>query len=239
MFRFLIMFFAVALMVSCGNTGSKEKAKEVAAADEGWEILFDGTSTDAWRGYGKETFPEVGWVIEDGTLKVQGSGRGEAGGGGGDIITKKKYGNFELQLEWKVSEGGNSGIFYLAQEVEGDPIYMSSPEMQILDNEGHPDAILGIDGNRKAGSLYDLVPAVPQNSKPAGEWNHVKIIVFKGTVVHWMNGEQCCWNIISGPTSGKRCVQILNSKIGQISLTPLRKAILAFRIMAMMCGSGI
>jgi hypothetical protein len=127
--------------------------------------------------------------VEDGTLHVVGSGRGEAGGGG-DIITTQKYGNFELSLEWKVSEGGNSGIFYLAQEIEGEPIWKSSPEMQILDNERHADAKLGKDGNRQAGSLYDLIPAVPQNAKPAGEWNEVRIMVYKGTVVHYMNGEQ-------------------------------------------------
>lgn len=178
------------LIASCGNADNKKKAEAEAEVDtKDWVVLFDGTSTDNFRGYGKETFPETGWIIEDGALKVEGSGRGEAGGGGGDIITKNKYGNFELSLEWKVSEGGNSGIFYLAQEIEGEAIYMSSPEMQILDNERHPDALLGKDGNRKAGSLYDLIPAVPQNAKPAGEWNEVKIMVYKGTVVHWQNGE--------------------------------------------------
>ena len=187
---FSITMIASLFLASCGNSENK---KEEAAASESdsteWVVLFDGTSTDNFRGYGSETFPETGWVIEDGALKVQGSGRGEAGGGGGDIITKKKYRNFELSLEWKVSEGGNSGIFYLAQEIEGEPIYMSSPEMQILDNDRHPDALLGVDGNRKAGALYDLIPAVPQNAKPAGEWNEVKVLVYKGTVVHWMNGE--------------------------------------------------
>lgn len=183
------LFAVVAFMIaSCGNADNSKK-KEVAAENEGWIVLFDGSSTDNFRGYGKETFPESGWIIEDGALKVEGSGKGEAGGGGGDIITKEKYNNFELTLEWKVSEGGNSGIFYLAQEIEGEPIYMSSPEMQILDNEKHPDALLGKDGNRQAGSLYDLIPAVPQNAKPVGEWNEIKIMVYKGTVVHWQNGE--------------------------------------------------
>ncbi len=185
LFNVLIMVsLAAFLAVSCGP--SSENAKK---AEEDWVVLFDGTSTDNFRSYGKETFPEQGWIIEDGALKVEGSGKGEAGGGGGDIITINKYGDFELSLEWKVSEGGNSGIFYLAQELEGKPIYVSSPEMQILDNEKHIDANLGKEGNRQAGSLYDLIPAVPQNAKPAGEWNHIKILVYKGTVVHWMNGE--------------------------------------------------
>jgi hypothetical protein len=174
------------MIFSCGQGGGKKAAEK--AADEGWIVLFDGSSTDEWRGYGKEEFPSGAWVIEDGTLHIKGSGRGEAGSGG-DIITKRKFSNFELEMEWKVSEGGNSGILYLAQEIPGEPIWKSAPEMQILDNERHPDARLGKDGNRQAGSLYDLIPAVPQNSKPVGEWNHVKIMVYKGTVVHWMNGE--------------------------------------------------
>jgi len=188
---FSLIFVSALILMSCGNTDKKEaEAKtETETEDEGWIVLFDGTSTDNFRGYGSETFPESGWIIEDGALKVEGSGKGEAGGGGGDIITKKMYKNFELSLEWKVSEGGNSGIFYLAQEIEGKPIYMSAPEMQILDNVKHPDAMLGKDGNRQAGALYDILPAVPQNTRPVGEWNKIKVLVYKGTVVHWMNGE--------------------------------------------------
>lgn len=156
---------------------------------EGWVLMFDGKTTDGWRGYNLTAFPEKGWVIEDGTLKVIGSSKGEAGGGG-DLLYDKKFRNFELSLEWKVSEGGNSGIFYLAQEIPGEPVWKSAPEMQILDNEKHPDAKLGVDGNRAAGSLYDLIPGDLQAVKPAGEWNKVKILVYKGTVVHYVNGKQ-------------------------------------------------
>lgn len=157
--------------------------------DNGWQLLFDGQSTDGWRGYLKDEFPSQGWTIEDGAIKVIGSGAGEAGGGG-DIIYDEEFESFEFALEWKVSEGGNSGIFYLAEEIEGEPIFTSAPEMQILDNERHPDARLGRDGNRMAGSLYDLIPAKPQNSKPAGEWNSVRITVQDGKVKHFQNGEQ-------------------------------------------------
>jgi hypothetical protein len=192
----LLALLLIAFMnTSCGTSGNDKEGEEAkaedveATAEDEWTILFDGTSTENFRGYGQEDFPEKGWEIVDGTLHCIGSGKGEAGGQGGDIITREKYGNFELSLEWKVSEGGNSGIFYLAQELEGKPIYMSAPEMQILDNERHPDAKLGTDGNRQAGSLYDLIPADPQNARPAGEWNEVKIMVYKGTVVHTQNGE--------------------------------------------------
>lgn len=174
-------------MYSCKPKAPKEGV--VTTQEEKWTVLFDGTSTAGWRGYGKEKFPETGWVIEDGALKCVGSRAGEAGGGGGgDIIYDKKFKDYRLKLEWKISEGGNSGIFYLAQE-STDPIWKTAPEMQVLDNVKHPDALLGKDGNRKAGSLYDLIPAVPQNTKPAGEWNEVEIMIYQGTVVHKQNGE--------------------------------------------------
>ncbi len=186
-----ILGLALVLFIgtSCGSSGDKKGKEKETTVEEEWTVLFDGTSTDNFRGYLKEDFPAEGWEITDGTLRCIGSGMGEAGGKGGDIITRNKYSDFELTLEWKISEGGNSGIFYLGQELEGKPIYMSAPEMQILDNERHPDAKLGKDGNRQAGSLYDLIPAVPQNAKPAGEWNKVRIMVYQGTVVHEQNEE--------------------------------------------------
>jgi hypothetical protein len=172
------------ITTSCGS--GKKAAK--TGKEEKTTVLFDGKSTAGWRGYNKPAFPEKGWEIVDGSLHVIGSGAGEAGGSGGDIIYDKKFSDFELSLEWKISEGGNSGIFILAQEIPGEPIYKSSPEMQVLDNDKHPDAKLGVNGNRMAGSLYDLIPAKPQNTKPVGQWNQVKIMVYQGTVVFTQNG---------------------------------------------------
>ncbi len=186
--KMIFVLVIAASFVSCGS-GKKAKSSETKqAVTEVWTSLFNGSSTQGWRGYNKPAFPEKGWEIVDGTLHCIGSGAGEAGGSGGDIIYDKKFGNFELSLEWKISQGGNSGIFILAQEIPGVPIYESAPEMQILDNERHPDAKLGVNGNRMAGSLYDLIPAVPQNTKPAGEWNKVSIICYQGTVVFNQNG---------------------------------------------------
>ena len=156
---------------------------------DGAIILFCGKSLYGWRGYNKDVVPGR-WIIdeEEGALKFNGSGTGEGQeGDGGDIIFAHKFKNFELELEWKVSKGGNSGIFYLAQEIKGHPIYISAPESQILDNENHPDAKLGIAGNRQSTSLYDMIAAEPQNAKPFGEWNKTKIMVYKGTVVHYQN----------------------------------------------------
>ena len=191
--KVLMMAAMVSMLASCGGNGAKKA--EAPADDANVVVLFDGTSLDGWRGYGKDHVPSR-WVIEDGCLKFNGSGGGEAQtGDGGDIIfAAQKFKNFELELEWKVSKGGNSGIFYLAQEVKKEdgtyePIYISAPECQVLDNENHPDARLGKDGNRMSTSLYDMIPAKPQNSKPHGEWNKVKILCYKGTVVHYQNDE--------------------------------------------------
>jgi len=187
--NFILSVILFVSLVSCGS-GKAGKSAGKKLAEQGWIVLFDGTSTAGWRNYNKPTFPEKGWEIIDGTLHCIGSGRGEAGGGGGDIIYDKKFSNFHLKMEWKISEGGNSGIFYLAQEgPEWDYIYKTAPEMQVLDNERHPDAQAGKDGNRQAGSLYDLIPAKPQNAKPAGEWNTAEIKVYKGSVWHIQNGE--------------------------------------------------
>lgn len=173
------------IAASCGS--SKKSMSGSQKQDEGWISLFDGKTTTGWRGYNKTAFPEKGWEVVDGTLHCIESGTGEAGLGG-DIIYDKKFSNFELSLEWKIGQGGNSGVFILAQEIPGEPIYKGSPEMQILDNDRHPDAKLGKDGNRMAGSLYDLIPAKPQNTKPVGEWNQVGILCYQGTVVFKSNG---------------------------------------------------
>lgn len=164
---------------------------------DGFITLFDGKTLNGWRGYGMDSAPES-WSVEDGAIHLVGSGTGEAQmEGGGDLIFAHKFKNFELEFEYKISKGGNSGVFYLAQEVTTNvdgkdeylPIWQSASEYQVLDNANHEDAKLGVDGNRQSASLYDMIPAKPQNAKPFGEWNKGKITVFKGTVIHAQNGE--------------------------------------------------
>ena len=166
--------------------------------EDGFIRIFDGETFNGWRGYGKDRVPSK-WAIQDGCITFNGTGGGEAQeGDGGDLIFAHKFKNFIFEFEWKVEKAANSGVFYLAQEVttkndkgeeQYEPIYISCPEYQILDNENHPDSFLGVDGNRKSASLYDMIPAKPQNQNPYGEWNKGKIMVFQGTVVHYQNDE--------------------------------------------------
>jgi hypothetical protein len=143
-----------------------------------WIVLFDGTSTDAWRGYQRQDFPSDGWKIENGSLKTI------VGGDQCDIITKEKYSDFELDLEWRVAPGGNSGIFYRATE-DYPAMWQSAPEMQVLDDSLHPD---GKNSKTSAGSLYDLIAPTNKVLRPVGEYNQVRILVQGNHVEHWLNG---------------------------------------------------
>ena len=129
---------------------------------EGWKLLWDGKTTNGWRGAKIQTFPEKGWRIEDGVLKVE-KANGAESGNGGDIVTEKNYHNFILKVDFKITEGANSGIKYFVDPDmnlgEGSAI---GCEFQILDDLRHPDAKLGVKGNRKLGSLYDRIPAPDQ-----------------------------------------------------------------------------
>lgn len=141
----------------------------------GWRLLFDGRTTEGWRGYRKSTVPD-GWKVIDGTLTRV----AEAG----DIVSRQEFANFELALEWKISKGGNSGIMYRVTEA-ADASYESGPEMQVLDDAAHPD---GRSPLTSAGAAYGLYPAPPGVAKPAGEWNAVRIVVNGNHVEHWLNG---------------------------------------------------
>ena len=143
----------------------------------GWKLLFDGQTTKGWRGYQKKAAP-AGWVVEDGTL----TRAAEAG----DLITVKQYQDFELSLEWKISEGGNSGIMYRVTE-GGGATYESGPEMQVLDDARHAD---GRNRLTSAGSAYGLYSAPAGIVRPAGEWNAVRIVVKGRHVEHWLNGQK-------------------------------------------------
>ncbi len=144
-------------------------AKEKEA---GWQLLFDGESADQWRNFKKDTLSD-GWQVKDGALV-------RAGDGAGSIVSKKEYAAFELKLDYKISKGGNSGLMFHVKETEGAP-WMTGPEVQIQDNEHAHDPQL-------AGWLYQLYPAEKDATKPAGEWNTLRILITPEKCVHWMNG---------------------------------------------------
>lgn len=158
---------------------------------QGWVLLWDGKTTNGWRSAKAPTFPAKGWAIKDGTLMVLGA-EGKESADGGDIITTKKYGNFELLVDFKITPGANSGIKYFVDpnlnKKAGSAI---GPEFQILDDERHPDAKLGRDGNRTIGSLYDIITAkADKKVNPPGEWNTARIVAKGKHVEHWLNGEK-------------------------------------------------
>ena len=156
---------------------------------DGWKLLWDGKTTDGWRGARLDEFPEQGWQIADGVLSVLASDGAESAAGG-DIVTKKLYGEFELKVDFMITEGANSGIKYFVDtDINRGPGSSIGLEYQILDDKRHPDAKLGRDGNRTMSSLYDLIAADPNKPvNPIGEWNTAHLIVKGNHVEHWLNG---------------------------------------------------
>jgi hypothetical protein len=156
----------------------------------GWELLWDGTTSNGWRGARLDDFPAKGWIMENGELTVLSSG-GEESNAGGDIVTEGLYGNFELQLDFKITKGANSGIKYFVDtDLNKGPGSSIGLEYQILDDATHPDAKLGNqEGSRTIASLYDLIKADPaKHVNPIGEWNHARILSKDNHVEHWLNG---------------------------------------------------
>jgi 3-keto-disaccharide hydrolase len=150
----------------------------------GWKLLFDGRTIAGWRGFKRGDLPQEIWEVDDGCLKRVAK-KSSADSGGGDIITVDRFrGDFELQFEWRISSGGNSGVKYFVNEQREGPI---AHEYQILDDDKHPDAKVG--PNRTAGAFYDVLPP-NQNKKlrPVGEFNQSRIVVSVRHVEHWLNG---------------------------------------------------
>jgi hypothetical protein len=178
--------FAVFMLLSLGVAGINSVSAQLPELTkkeirQGWVLLFDGHSSNGWQKANGDPFPATGWNIENGVLSVN-----PLEGGGGDIVTKNKYADFELSLEFRVSKGANSGIKYFI--FEGSSLGL---EFQILDDKNHPDAIDGKNGNRLQGSLYDLIPpAKNKKDMPLGEWNQARIISNGAKVEHWLNGQK-------------------------------------------------
>ncbi len=166
----LISAMGLLMVVIAGNVA--------IAQEQGFEVLFDGTSLEKWRGYQQEEIG-TGWSIVGEALKFNGRG-------GGDIITRDQFGDFELRFDWKVAEGANSGVMYKVGLGDAAP-YLSGPEYQILDNAKHAN---GLNPKTSAAALYGLYAVTDPVLRDVGQWNTAKIIVRGKRVEHWLNGEK-------------------------------------------------
>lgn len=179
--RFSTALLAAALCGAPPLLLASSNGESNSTRDGDWTVLFDGSSPDDWRGFQQEEFPDAGWEIDGEVLRTV-PGRSRT-----DIITREKYSRFELELEWRVGPGGNSGIFYHVSE-EPEVIWHWAPEIQILDDEGGglpPDHI------HSSGSLYDVCPpSADKKVAPTGEFNQARLVVRENKVEHWLNGEK-------------------------------------------------
>jgi hypothetical protein len=189
--RFFVMlslaamcFLAQPLFAQEVNKLTKKEKKE------GWVLLFDGKDFGGWRKCNGTAMP-ANWKIEDNAMNVFiGEGKKPGQGADGDIVFgTKKFKNFELSIDWKVSKMANSGIFYNVREVPGKPVYWAAPEVQVLDNVDATDNKID---SHLAGSLYDMLPADSKTVKPVGSWNTIVIKVKDGKVTHTQNGVEVC-----------------------------------------------
>jgi hypothetical protein len=188
-----VLFATVAVLWACGEDARAEDESKtqppntLTAAEKqaGWRLLFDGKTTSGWRGYQMDAMPP-GWEVIDGSLvRVRGGAGGKGAGGGNDIVTTEPFENFELLLDWKLVENGNSGVLYHVSE---EPVtsWHYAPEVQLLDNAPHPNR----DKRQLAGACYDLYAPAKDATKPAGQWNRLRLVVQGPHVEHWMNGEK-------------------------------------------------
>lgn len=174
-----LFFLLIVFLTSCSNENQLSKEEQA----DGWELLFNGEDLNHWRGYGIDFIPDR-WTISNGTLFFD----PDIEGIGGDIVSKDMYGEFDLKMEWKLAPGSNSGVFFHVVEDKKFPsAFFSSPEMQIVDNEGHED---GKNPLHRDGGLYDLIASSVEASKPIGEWNDIRILVVGNKLEQWLNGQK-------------------------------------------------
>lgn len=192
-FSVIALLLLICLLPGCGQGGERGSAEtdtgqhNVLTEEEkagGWELLFDGRTVNGWRGFQKDDVTvNEGWYAYDGMLIASGIG----GDTGGDIVTRRQFENFILETEWKISEGGNSGIMYMVAEEDYKAIYETGPEYQILDDSGYPQQL---EPWHYTAANYGMHAPVDAPVKPAGEWNTARIVVNNGQVEHWLNGKK-------------------------------------------------
>jgi len=168
------------------TTQATDTSSAVSSADTGWISLFDGQDLQGWHTYGKSE-PGAAWDVDSGAIHLNASNKkGYQSQGGGDLVTNDEFGNFDFVCDWKISKGGNSGIISFVHEdtTKYKETWNTGPEMQVLDNAGHPDAKIK---KHRAGDLYDLISCSQETVKPYGEWNHVEIKSLNGKLDLYLN----------------------------------------------------
>ena len=171
------------------NTSTEANSLSTEETNNGWQLLFDGKSTNGWHKYGNQTIGKA-WKVADGNLYLDAASKKDwQTAEGGDIVTAEEFENFHLKLDWKISPNGNSGIIFFVHEdsTKFKNTYNTGPEMQVLDNNGHPDAKII---KHRAGDLYDLISVSKETVKPVGEWNTAEIKSDNGDLRFFLNGEQ-------------------------------------------------
>ena len=214
----LITILAFAFFLSSFSSNNKQKENTLTEKEkkEGWVLLFDGTTMNGWRTYkNKES---EGWDVKNGELYCKEEGVTKRA----DLITNNKYENYELQIDWKISPKKNSGIIYMATEENGAS-YESGPEYQVIDDIGYPAKL---NDKQLSGANYDMHAPSAKVAKPAGEFNHTRIVINKGHVEHWLNGTKVVnyqlwtpeWEQIKATSKWKDVKPYGMSKSGHIAL---------------------
>lgn len=177
--------FCVVCLVQIGVNAAPLNTLSADERKGGWRLLFDGKTLNGWRNY-HEKQPGTEWKVSDGAIVLnRHSEPGESGELGEGLMTEEEFGDFDLQIEWRVAPGANSGILYRVSE-SADQAHKTGIEYQVLDNKAHPDAKRAV--NRQAGACYGLYAPVRDVTRPVGEWNTARIVVHNNHVEHWMNG---------------------------------------------------
>lgn len=184
----LLLLSIASFAISCGSIKNNDPmTSNTEQSKDGWISLFDGKTLDNWHTYGKSA-AGTAWKVDGGAIHLDAANKADwQVEGGGDLVTNDEYSNFHLKLEWKVAPNGNSGIIFNIHEDTTQYKYPwnTGPEMQVLDNNGHPDAKIH---KHRAGDLYDLIASSPETVKPAGEWNLAEIISDHGKLEFRLNG---------------------------------------------------
>ncbi len=178
----MAMCLAALFPAFSGSLGGPQKDNELTAEEKkaGWVLLFDGKSMDAWRTYRNQ--PDDSWEVKEGQLHCKTEGVGKRA----DLVTREPYASFELQIDWKVDKGANSGILYHVLENHGAS-YETGPEYQLIDDRGYPDKL---EDWQHSGADYAMHPPLVDASRPAGEYNHTRLVVQGDHVEHWLNGQK-------------------------------------------------